>query len=213
MITNWPYAILGELLKQYGESPTDLSRFLADTVGIPKDDVVRANKIKTILNYLQDENYLTWEAVRWLKKPDGWENWDWDNKASYKIWFGSETRIGDIIDKGTLGNTRIEGHLTMKGLEFATNIVRSEQLHSSTIATNKVAIGSGIAAAIFAGLTVFVSTLQYCNQPKSISPDNIRELKEELSKIAQQRKAADTVFLKNPIDPSKTKNDSAKTND
>lgn len=89
----------------------------------------------------------------------------------------------------------------------------AKDYHASTLRTNIFAIGSGVGAVIFAALAFTISALQYCNQPESISPADLQELKTELSKIADQKKATDTVWLKNLTIHPNSKTSDGKTND
>jgi hypothetical protein len=172
---NWPYAILEEILENYGESETDISRFLKDEIKIPGNDIVRALKVKDLLNQFESNGILSWKVCQRAKLPDGTFNWDWGNKEYYKENFG-------VSQTGGLDINRVEARLTLEGLEYATKIVDGIALRRSTIDTNFwMKFFTGIVA-IATGATFIVQGYQIVQNNKlQTQPDiTIKELKTTL---------------------------------
>jgi len=70
---NWTHKIIRELHKRYTEIPSELSRFAKDTLLIPKDDMAGARNFVEILNELEKEGYITWNACTITWDEDGKE--------------------------------------------------------------------------------------------------------------------------------------------
>ncbi len=181
-INNWPYAIIEELLDKYGESESGLSRFLIETVGIPKHDLVRVKKIKAILENLKNEGILTWKAAQWEKLGDT-ENWDWSNKDFFMALLGNEER--EKI--GNLERTRVEAQLTLKGLDYATKLIQANKQYESVIKTNKFSRRNYIITPTLAFLTLCITAFNLYKTVKSQ-----KEGEQKVQQLQTQVKAIDS---------------------
>ena len=125
---NWPHLVIEELLENYAEGPSDLSRFSDEKLITEADEITKAQKLRCYLETFEKMGYLTWQVGK-RDKPDI----PYTFLDEYKNNFSKD--IHGIIE--TVKNNRVEGHLTIPGFDYAISIRRSKESHESNLRANK----------------------------------------------------------------------------
>jgi hypothetical protein len=152
---NWPHEIINFLYKHYSETWTELNRFLYTELKLEKHNTTHKDKIRELLDQLEDKGYLKWIANNMNDKNQSID-------ANYRETFKN------ITDEG-LDAARIEARLTLDGLDYAIELEREKQKHN----IYKWATPLGT---FFAFLAFFVSLLTYirgCNTNANGQASNV----------------------------------------
>lgn len=132
---NWPHQIINFLYEHYGESYTELNRFLYEELNFESNNTTHKDNIKTLLIDLDSEGYVKWKVI--LMDED-YKTWKQDN---YQEEFQKLPHL-------TLKNHRVEARLTIKGLDYAIELNRERQKHNIYKITTPLSTFFALTAAI-----------------------------------------------------------------
>ena len=188
---NWTYQIIEELRENYSEVPSDLTRFAKQTLLVPPTDLASITNFTRVLNDLESEGYITWKACIVTKDENGKEIYGEFDEVP--IGFSEQSFIKQAIGKHnsgedrTLENNRIEGRLTIKGVDYSIKIKREDELHSSQIDTNNS----------FKTANKWMPWLTFALVIVSLSPIALEMFKENKSHTFQQKISKQLLSLDN----------------
>lgn len=197
---NWPHQILDELLENYSESPTDLTRFCIETLKISASDRNNAKKVKEILSDFSARGYLEWYAYKW-KVINNERKLDTENNGPNKTAFAES-------DQETFDNNRIEAHLTSPGLDYSLRLRREREQHQSIIRTNQSVRKTNGTTTIIAGTAALFSILVFfrdCNKEERINQlqkavtDSSQQIRQTLQYEIQNIKESQKKHLLPPL--------------
>lgn len=176
MATFFPHSLMIFLLREYGSADRSvlLNEFVIKS-NIGNDDKIKTIKLKEILTRFELDGYLTWTA----SKED--ENKLFKSEAIYK-----EDSI--LYDENPLVNYHINATLTIKGIDYAINLLRNKEEFESTILTNKFSRRNIIATLLF---TVIITGIQIDSCHRETLRDNREQHRLDLDSIEQARRFED----------------------
>lgn len=206
---NWPHQIIDFLYQHYTEAETELNNFLYTDLQLDKSNTTHKDKIKELLDRLQDKQYLTWKANKTAINEKGEE---------YVV--SDFTKEFHELPGLGLKDARLEAQLTLDGLDYAIELKRERQKHRIYKYSTPMSV-------LFAALAFSVSLMTYlrgCDQsnqsqqiqlqlPTEVKIDSlslkkvhIQTLHHQLNLESSLSKQNDTADLsKQPVNKNKAK--------
>ena len=137
---NWPHEIVNFLYNHYSETTTELNRFLYTKLKLEKHNTTHKDKIRELLDQLEEKGYITWIANKMDDKGNSID-------AKYRETFKNITNDG-------LDTARVEARLTLDGLDYAIELEREKIKHTIYKYSTPMSV-------MFAALAFGVSLMTY----------------------------------------------------
>lgn len=178
---NWPHQIIDFLYQHYTEAETELNRFLYEKLHLSDTNTTQKDKIKELLNNLQEKGYLKWKANKVEINEQGGEQ----VVADMTYDFHAKPNLG-------LKDARLEARLTLTGLDYAIELKRERQKHR----TYMISTPASLAFALLAFLVSLLTFIRSCNQEDKEAPKvEIRLHQDQQKTIPETTKMQDASRL------------------